>query len=589
MNAWISMLIPWIDVLGRSLLHFFWQGALIGLAYLLWRPFCRNVIARYRLGMSALLSMLALPLATLIWLWPSSGIAENTNAVTLPVFGDVIEATAIQFAHGFQWEPWFVGLWLFGVCLIATRSFLHWRRLTRLVREAVALPPSWQTLLEELCTRFRVARSVRLVSSLNIDTPTLIGWLKPVILLPASLFSGFSPAQIELIIAHELSHVRRFDYLANLAQVVIETLLFYHPVVHWISRDVRQARESCCDDLVLTLGGGNAVVYARTLADLEELHHDFGSAVPALGVGGGVLFARIRRIVDPLQLVSTDFPASRGNATTVPILLACVGVALALLRLHALHGSVADVVSQAPVQSIALLSGNPHLADARMSASAQALAASASPVASTADPVLPKTHVGEEIKVISVERLIEPAARPHIVLTSLAPADRSVADIRSQRVALAPIAIASVAETVSSPPTSVDTSIVAEQRTTDSALPIAAPADTASTGPVPERVVQPQYPTEALKARVTGKVDLDFRIAADGSVRDIRVLHSQPSGVFEQASIAALKQWHFADGGNTVRYQRSFAFTRADNVMETCREVTGSHICRRPVAESTSN
>ena len=154
----------------------------------------------------------------------------------------------------------------------------------------------------------------------------LIGLIKPVILLPLSMLSGFSPHQIELIIAHELGHVRRWDYLANLVQVVIETVLFYHPVVHWISRDVRNARENCCDDLVLNLAKGNPIAYARALADLEELRHDLDVVAPALAASGGVLLARIRRIVG----VEGHDPLPRNN--TWPVLLVAAAVVCLVVR-----------------------------------------------------------------------------------------------------------------------------------------------------------------------------------------------------------------------------------------------------------------
>jgi TonB family protein len=577
-------LIPWIDVLGRSLLHFFWQGALIGLLYWLLRPLCATVAARYRLGMGALLLMLACPLLTLALMQPGANTLGGGSALAMataaPAFSGVIEATAAQLASSWRWEqflPWFVALWLAGVCLIATRSFLHWRRLARLMREATALPRDWQLQLIQLSQRFGILRPVRLLSSLQISTPTLIGWLKPAILLPASLLSGFTPAQIELIIAHELSHVRRFDYLANLAQVAIETLLFYHPAVHWISRDVRQARENCCDDLVLTLGGGNAVTYARTLADLEELQHDFGAAMPALGAAGGVLFARIRRIVDPRHALEVD-AMPRGNGLTLPLLLALAGIALAALRLHVAPTSMAEVVMQAPRQNMALITGNAQFSEPRSAAPALIPPPAAS---------MPQSLQSDQTRG-NGEYAVERVARPQILLANPQLAVAKIANPRAP-LALAPLHMVAPQEIDATLP------VTAAPETASAAnrapLPDVVP-QTASTGfPAVETLVQPHYPTQALTAGITGKVDLDFRIAADGSVRDIRVVHAQPSGMFEQAAIAALRQWHFSSGGsdNAARYTRSFAFTRADSQLETCREVTGSHICRRQVTENGVN
>ncbi|HEY8010677.1 MAG TPA: TonB family protein [Rudaea sp.] len=573
MNAWMQVVLPWVDALGRSLLHFLWQGALIGLAYWLLRPLCASVRARYRLGMGALLLMLACPLATLALLRPVADALGNASASAVPIPDGVIAATALLVSTA-QWEqalPWFVALWLAGVCLIATRSFLHWRRLARAVRAATLLPRDWQLRLIQLRQRFGILRPVRLLTSIEIGTPTLIGWLKPAIVLPASLLTGFTPAQIELIIAHELSHVRRFDYLANLAQVAIETLLFYHPAVYWISREVRQAREQCCDDLVLTLGGGNAVAYARTLADLEELQHDFGPTVPALGAGGGVLFARIRRIVDPRHALALE-PLPRSNGLTLPMLLAFAGVALAALRLHLLPpAAVAEAVMQAPRESMAVISGN-----VRLSAPRAAAPAAAEP--STAPVPVP---AGERTTTSSSGYLVDSLARPQIRIANLQLGVVRVA--KPGVLELAPLPLAAVAETES--PTAM------AGASTEAARAVTPDATRVPLGlPKIETMVQPQYPAQALAAGVTGRVDLDFRIAADGSVHDIRVRHAQPAGVFEQVAILALKQWRFATGetDGASRYARSFAFTHAAPP-EICREVTGSHICRQSTPETDAN
>jgi beta-lactamase regulating signal transducer with metallopeptidase domain len=73
------------------------------------------------------------------------------------------------------------------------------------------------------------------------------------ILLPASAISGLSTSQIELILAHELAHVRRHDWLVNFAQIVIEALLFYHPAMWWVSNQIRKERENCCDDMAVAI------------------------------------------------------------------------------------------------------------------------------------------------------------------------------------------------------------------------------------------------------------------------------------------------------------------------------------------------
>jgi beta-lactamase regulating signal transducer with metallopeptidase domain len=126
-----------------------------------------------------------------------------------------------------------------------------------------------------------------------VDAPTVIGFLKPVILLPTSALTGLSMQQLELLLAHELAHIRRHDYLVNILQSVIETLLFYHPAVWWVSHRIRVEREHCCDDVAVRVSG-NAVVYAKALATLETLRHE---PQLALAANGGQLVKRIKRVL----------------------------------------------------------------------------------------------------------------------------------------------------------------------------------------------------------------------------------------------------------------------------------------------------
>ncbi len=145
-----------------------------------------------------------------------------------------------------------------------------------------------------LAKRLHIARPIRLLESSMVDVPTVIGWLRPVVLMPASALAGMAPQQLEAILAHELAHIRRHDYLVNLLQTLVETLLFYHPAVWWLSRRIRVERENCCDDLAVSLCG-DPYAYARALADLEELRADSSRLV--LAATGGSLLHRVRRLI----------------------------------------------------------------------------------------------------------------------------------------------------------------------------------------------------------------------------------------------------------------------------------------------------
>ena len=568
MNALTAELVPYVHALGWSLLHFFWQGTLIGLAYALLRGMCSTSVARHRLGMLCLLAMLACPLATLALLWPAPVDPADLSAAMSSASAASVSASAEATPAGLEaWLPWCVGLWLAGVCVIALRSFLHWRHLAALVRSATALPRDWQLRLIELGQRFGILRPVRLLASFAVATPTLVGWLKPTILLPASLLSGFTPTQIELILAHELAHVRRYDYIANLIQVVVETLLFYHPLVHWICADVRQQREQCCDDLVLGVGGGDRLAYARTLADLEEWmqgESTFGAAMPALGAGGGVLLERVRRIVDTRPAQSPGL-LSRDNGMTLPVLLAGVGLLLALLRLHA---PSVDALGAALVRASATSAELLAVATLRIHADTPVLARIRPTTLVVAAPPRemerqPAAAVPPAAKV--AERAEAPAA---IVVPHIAAADAGSA------LPSAPAVVQPVAAPAPSP------AVVADKTPAASVSP---------SGPQALRVVQPSYPLDALRNGVAGKVDLEFQVDTEGRVRNIRVLSAQPAGVFEQSAIAALRQWRFEVSAAPARFTRSFAFTRGSSAAENCREITGSHICRKAVSETDVN
>ena len=151
----------------------------------------------------------------------------------------------------------------------------------------------------------RLSRVPHIVDSALVDVPTVVGWLRPLILLPVAALANLTPAQVDSILAHELAHVRRHDYLVNVLQTLTETLLFYHPAVWWVSARVRAEREHCCDEIAVEICG-DAADYARALVELESWR--VSSATMALAATGGSLFDRVRRI---MRAPATDAAAAR--------------------------------------------------------------------------------------------------------------------------------------------------------------------------------------------------------------------------------------------------------------------------------------
>src|SRR5437773_1547670 len=277
-----------IHTLGWTLLHSLWQGTLaaVGLAALLTVVPARAARSRYALSVATLLVMLALPLATGLRLG-SERLWTDAAPYTLTTRMRAVEPAL----------PWVVARWLVGVLLMSAHTAWGWLATQRLRTVGTRpVPEAWWQTLAALATRLRVSQPVRLLASALIAVPAVIGWWRPVILIPVSVLTGggLTPLQLDALLAHELAHVRRHDYLVNLLQSVVETLLFYHPAVWWISAQVRQERENCCDDWAVKICG-DRLDYARALASLEE----FRGASPqvAMAAGGASLLQRIRRLV----------------------------------------------------------------------------------------------------------------------------------------------------------------------------------------------------------------------------------------------------------------------------------------------------
>jgi uncharacterized protein (TIGR03435 family) len=248
--------------------------------------------------------------------------------------GDAGAGTAMR-----QWMPGLVAAWLLGVTALLVRLAGGLWRVRALRRATRALPDSeWQAACDRVARALGVRRRVRVADATFVDGPVVIGWLRPVVLLPVAAVSGLTPQQIEAILAHELAHVRRHDAVVNACQTAAETLLFYHPAVWWASARIREEREHCCDDVALSVSG-DPVGYASALAELESWR--VHNPPLALAATGGSLLARITRVLTPSR------PAGAGGATTAALVVAFVVTGGALQFLVArqpsrMHGPVAD-------------------------------------------------------------------------------------------------------------------------------------------------------------------------------------------------------------------------------------------------------
>lgn len=193
------------------------------------------------------------------------------------------------------WLPWAVGLWFVGVLVMSLRLISGWRSMMRMRTTGCSeVPDRVHSMFRQLTSRLKVTAAVNVAQSTLARVPSVVGHFQPVVLLPVSTLTGLSEPQLRAILAHELAHVKRYDYLVNMLQTAIETLLFYHPVVWWVSHVVRVEREYCCDDLALSLEC-HAVELAQALVAVDAARVSDPSIL-ASAADGGNLLRRIRRL-----------------------------------------------------------------------------------------------------------------------------------------------------------------------------------------------------------------------------------------------------------------------------------------------------
>jgi beta-lactamase regulating signal transducer with metallopeptidase domain len=256
---------------------------------------------------------------------------DNLNATDRPLPLAMLDAyeRATTTIEGML--PSLVTLWIVGLCFCSIRLLGGLALVARLKRHHTS-PASheWQQRLAALAGRMHVRGrdAISLRVCVNIRTAAVIGWLRPVILVPASALAGLTPQQMEAVLAHELAHIRRHDYLVNLLQSVVETLFFYHPAVWYLSRRVRLEREHCCDDDAVAVVG-DPLTYVAALTDLELLRQ--GVPTLAMAANGGSLLHRIQRLLAPRSEAAPSWSTATGLLT-----LAVVFAVLATA-----HGSIA--------------------------------------------------------------------------------------------------------------------------------------------------------------------------------------------------------------------------------------------------------
>lgn len=303
---------PFLYSLSLTLLHFLWQGFLVALVLkstLLIINHNKPQL-RYALSSLAMLANLLLPIITFGIIYSSelALLGSNTNNLSLTELIEELNQPDTLLSYQALTEllpsllPYISLLWLSTVTLLASKLLVEIYNVNKLPLQASSEPDSkLLARFNELAQQINLSITPRLLISLKVDVPMAIGWLKPVVLIPAAMLTGLNSAQLEMLILHELAHIRRHDYLVNFLQTFVEILLFFHPAVLWVSKQMRNEREYCSDDIAVQ-HCGNAIAYAHTLADAATLcaqgNHHHTIPTMAVAASGGDLKQRVIRLVD---------------------------------------------------------------------------------------------------------------------------------------------------------------------------------------------------------------------------------------------------------------------------------------------------
>lgn len=340
-----------VQALGWTLIHFLWQGSALAVlvALGLWALEGRDSRLRYTVACAGLSLMMAAPPLTFLRLSaPAQAVwrAPLGSKTAAPI---VTQSRSVDATKGSAWAgaleralPRVVLLWVLGSLAMSLRLAGGWVWLQWLRRRPDTQPAAdaQQLQLLRLCQRMGVGSNLRLLLCRSVPGPTVLGWIRPVILIPPAMVLGLSPHQLELILAHELAHVLRHDYLVNLLQSLAEVLLFFHPAVWWLSKQIRQEREQASDDLAVRLCG-DALDFAQALTALEALasrgHANHPVPRLALGAQGGTFMSRIHRLISPM---APSMLAPRAGLVVLMLMGGAYG-------LHARHQAPKPAVAEA--------------------------------------------------------------------------------------------------------------------------------------------------------------------------------------------------------------------------------------------------
>jgi len=306
---------PLMYSIALTLIHFIWQGGLVALALKIALVIVprQNALLRYSFSAVAMVMNLLLPIITFFIIYKPTYLQLTHSLSNTPVSGinlaDLASSQNEWYLTTFEYLPYITVFWLSVIGILSLKLIIELYSVNQLPNKGTIAPE------QELMNRFvglveqiGLTHTPKLLLSISTEVPMAIGWLKPVVLIPVSMLSGLTPAQLDMLILHELAHIRRHDYLVNFIQTLVEIVLFFHPAVLWVSNQMRNEREYCSDDIAVH-HCGNPIAYAHTLADTASIcnkHRKHSIPSMAMAASGGDLTQRVIRLVNETHCSSQN-------------------------------------------------------------------------------------------------------------------------------------------------------------------------------------------------------------------------------------------------------------------------------------------
>jgi len=306
-----------LQAIGWTLLHSLWQSIIIAViaAFIIYFIPKRRSDLKHLITLFSMLSILLCTVITFGILNDNKIIEQNIQTQVIPLFEVAFTETKANFLTTVIYEtdlyfteqmPIIVGVWLIFVIILSSKFILKITLSQRIKKiHKVSLHRKWHCKVEELSKKLNLKKVVGIYESSLVNVPCVVGFIKPIILLPLSTLTHLSVENIEMILLHELSHIKRNDYLINIFQTILDILFFYNPAYRWISEQARIERELACDDMVI-LVSNDALTYAKTLALVEDSTNNSNSDIVSLTITGNKksLKYRIKRLFNKEEKIT---------------------------------------------------------------------------------------------------------------------------------------------------------------------------------------------------------------------------------------------------------------------------------------------